>query len=187
MRLAAAGLFLRALLRPLALAFGLMAAERPKPSDEWFTPWWWYLQEVDGWVVLLAFGGAGNEAVWLVFLVACFVAVSVLYTVVGVRVWRGGRVAGRVATVLMVLGAVQSLLVLFGSATMAADGDRSIMPFGHGPIADRLSVATLFAWPLALLVLAVAVVILVNTRAAREYPGASDRAVSAALLDGIRH
>jgi hypothetical protein len=177
-RLAAVGLWLRAGLHLLAPAFGLLAAYRPKPSDAWFTSWWWYLQEADGWVWLFA-SGMGD---WIELLAAGFVALSVLYAVVGARVWRGGRTACRLATVLMALGAAQSLYVLYLSFHVVADRDQSVMPFGSGPIADWLAAPTLLLWPLALLGLAISVVFLANTPAAREYPAASDRAVSAALL-----
>jgi hypothetical protein len=142
---------------------------------------WWYLQEPTGWlVVVLGPTGGIEQYPWHGLLIAAFAAVSVLYAVVGVRVWRGGRTAGLVATVVMLLGAAQSLFMFYASAV---ERDSSIAPFGHGPIVDRLVVPVLFLWPLMLLSLAVTVVVLVNTTAARGYRAASDRAASAALLN----
>jgi hypothetical protein len=183
-RLAAVGLWIRAALNLLALLFGSLAASRPKPSDEWFTPWWWYLQEAHGWVaLLLGFGLANDYEGFRLFLGAVFVAMSALYTVLGARVWwGGGRTARRLATALMLLTAAQSALMLYWTFGWAARDNRSIAPLGDGVIADRLTDAALFLWPLMLLGLALAVVVFANTRAAREYPSASDRMVSAGLL-----
>ncbi len=107
---------------------------------------------------------------------------TVLHTAVGVGVWRGARSAGRLATVLMVLGVVPSSLFAYsGFAALVDDHDvvhsdwsitplgASITPLGDGPIGDLLNLPILLFWPLTLIVLAVTVVVLTHTRPAREY------------------
>jgi hypothetical protein len=181
-RLAAVVLWFRAVLHLLALVFGLLADYLQKTSDEWFSALWWYLQEPTGWLVS-GLGALGIETYpWPKLMGAGFVTVSVLYAVVGVRVWRAGRVACRLATVLMVLSAVLSTFMLYGSVDTVARGDGSIAPFGHNPTGDRLSVPTLLLWPLMLLGSAIAVAVLINMSAVRRYRVTSDRAESAALL-----
>lgn len=182
-RLAAVVLWLRAVLQLLALVFGLLAEYLPKTSPEWFSSWWWYLNEPTGWLVFGLVVLLGIEQVpWVTLTGAAFVAVSVLYTAVGVRVWRGGPAACHLATVLMTLSAAPSVFMIYWSVTMVARGDGSVAPFGHSPIGDQLSAPTLVLWPLTLLASAVSVVVLVKMRSARGYRAASDHAVSKALL-----
>jgi hypothetical protein len=177
---ASRAIWLRAVLHLLALVFGLLAGHLSKASTEWFSPFWWYLNEPTGWLVFGLVAAGIEQIPWLTLAGAMFVTVSVLYAIVGVRVWRGGRAACRLATALMTLSAVPSIFMTYWSVDMVARGDGSVAPFGHSPIGDQLSAPILVLWPLVLLASAASVVVLVNGSSVREYQTASEHAAAEA-------